>query len=259
MVETPKVPPATNLARDSILQSMLDHVSEYENKYPLVKIDILKESVLKKIIDAPQMDNDTEFDPEVQLRGFLQTFEHTPAFKAEFNILDDATKKQISAFKSRMNWKNTIKHGFGFPGFNPNASKVLTAQSSSPSLFIRIQDFFLRGFVGVAGPFVRLLVTLQMGRATKRLKEAQATIYAGGPKIYEDDSEEKVMDVRFDQINPSCTVLILLGFLWPAFPELGTVCQQQAKIHLCPDHSARDTKSCALRQGEQPSSPLRWI
>ena len=42
-----------------------------------VKIDILNEFVLQKVIDAPNNGNDTEFDPEVQLRGFLQTFEDT--------------------------------------------------------------------------------------------------------------------------------------------------------------------------------------
>lgn len=76
------VPPATNLARDAILQSMLDHVSEYAKKYLLVKIDILKGLVIKEVIDAPK--NKSRFDPNVQLRGFLKTFEDTPAFKSQF-------------------------------------------------------------------------------------------------------------------------------------------------------------------------------
>ena len=190
------VPPAENLARDAILKSMLDHVSEYEKKYPTLKFDIFKESVLKKVIDAPRKDNDTPFNPEVQLRGFLLTFEDTLAFKSEFNILDDLTKKQISAFKDGTDWKNTIKNGFRFPDINPNVANILTEKSSSPSLFIRVRDFFLRGFVDVARPVVRLLMTLQFERATARLKAAQATKYVGGPKIYEDESQKKVMDVR---------------------------------------------------------------
>ena len=196
MVGTPLVPPAKELARDAILQSMLDHVSEYEKKYPIIKFDILKDSVLKKVIDAPRKDNDTTFDPEVQLRGFLQSFEDTPAFKSQFNILDDVTKKQINAFKTGTGWKKSIENGFRFPDINPNSANILTDQSSSPSPFIRVRDFFLRGFVDVARPLVRLLMRLQFEKATARLKAAQATKYAGGPKIYEDDSKKKLMDVR---------------------------------------------------------------
>ena len=202
------VPPATSLARDAILQSMLDHVSEYENKYPTINFDVLKRSVLKKVIDAPRNDNDTEFNPEVQLRGFLQTFEDTPAFKAEFTILDDVTKKQISAFKDNTEWKKSIENGFRLPDINPNVAKILTGQSSPPSLFIRVRDFFLRGFVHVARPVVRVLMTLQFDRATTRLKEAQATKYAGGPRIYEDDSQKKAVDVRLFQVIRAAPYLL---------------------------------------------------
>ena len=240
MVGTSIVPAVENLARDEILKSMLDHVSEYESKYPTVKINVLKESVLKKVID-------TTFDPAVQLRGFLKTFEDTPAFKAEFNILDNATKEQINAFKAGGNWKKSIENGFRFPDVNPNVANILTEQSSSPSPFIRIRDFFLRGFVDVARPLVRLLMALQLNRATATLKAAQATKYAGGPKIYEDDLQKKTMDVRFHSLLLSCIVLTQIGLLRPAFRELGTVCQQQAKIHLCSDHGARNPESGALR------------
>lgn len=202
MAGTPVVPPATNLARDAILQSMLDHVAEYGKKYPLVKIDILKDLVIKEVIDAPK--NKSRFDPNVQLRGFLKTFEDTPAFKSQFDILDDATKGQIIAFKDEKNngadWKETISNGFRFPDINPNVGKILTGQSNPPSLFISIRDVFLRGFVDFARPVVRLLVALQMGRATTKLKEAQATVYSGGPKIYGDDSEAKIMDVRYRSV-----------------------------------------------------------
>ena len=200
MVGTKLVPPTEELARDQILQSMLDHVSEYKRKYPIIKFDILKESVLQKVIDAPRKDNDTTFDPEVQLRGFLQSFEDTPAFKSEFDILDDVTKKQINVFKSGTDWKKSIENGFRFPDINPKAANILTEQSGSPSLFIRARDFFLRGFVDVARPVVRLLMKLQFDKATATLKAAQATKYAGGPKIYEDDSQKKVMDVGLSRL-----------------------------------------------------------
>ena len=121
------VPPATNLARDAILQSMLDHVLEYDKKYPLVQIDVLKDLVIKEVIDAPK--NKSRFDPNVQLRGFLKTFEDTPAFKSQFDILDDATKGQIRAFKDEKNngadWKETISNGFRFPDINPKVGKIL--------------------------------------------------------------------------------------------------------------------------------------
>ena len=207
MVGTPLVPPAKELARDAILQSMLDHVSEYANKYPVINFKILKEDVLEKVIDAPRKDNDTTFNPEVQLRGFLQSFDDTPTFKSQFNILDDVTKKQINAFKAGTGWKKSIENGFRFPDINPNAANILTEQSSSPSPFIRVRDFFLRGFVDVARPVVRLLMVLQFEKATATLKAAQATKYAGGPKIYEDDSQKKLMDVRLSHLLLMTTYL----------------------------------------------------
>lgn len=226
MADIPVVPPASHLARDTILKSMLEHVSKYEKKFPLVKIDVLKDSVLQKVIDAPEKDNNTKFDPEVQLRGFLQAFEDTLAFKAEFNILDDATRNQINAFKDNTHWEKTVEGGFRFPDINPNVSNILTALPSSPSLFIRLRDFFLRCFIHVARPVVRLLMRFQVGRATKKLKEAQATVYAGGPKIYEDVAGTRVMDVSTPQSRPSFQKLTSVGFLWSAFRELGTIRQQ---------------------------------
>ena len=191
------VPPTTELARDNILQSMLDHISECQSKYPQVKTDILKESVLQKVIDAPKDGNDTQFDPEVQLRGFMQAFEDTLAFQAEFTILDDETKEKISAFKDGADWKKTVQSGFSSLNPNPNVARTLTRHSSPVSVFTRIQDFFLRGFVAIVRPIVRLFTRFQMDRATKRLEEAQATVYAGGPEIYEDELQKKAMDVRF--------------------------------------------------------------
>lgn len=188
MVETHLVPSAENLARDAILKSMLHHISEYEKKYPTVHFDVFKQDVLEEVIGAT-------FDPKVQLRGFLRTFADTPAFQSGFNILDDLTKKQISDFKDGTDLKSIIKNGFHSPDINPNVVNVLTGKSSSPSLFIRVRDSVLRGFVFVARPVVRLLMTLKFERATAKLKAAQATKYAGGPKIYEDDSKTKLMDV----------------------------------------------------------------
>jgi len=108
----------------------LKSTNEHEDEnHPMVKIDFLKESVLKEVINTPHQDNRTKFDLKVQLRGFLRTVEVTPACKAEFTILDDATKQQKPS-----------KNGVRFLDINANVSTVITALSSPPSLLVRIRD-----------------------------------------------------------------------------------------------------------------------
>jgi hypothetical protein len=201
----PEVPGVDRLQRDAILKSMNENISKYQNRFPLVNIGTLKEKVLQKVIDAPNPNKpEVNFDPEVQLRGFLKAFENTPAFASQFDILDDATKKQIQAFKNVPEnwrkeeiWKDTKKRGFLLPEANPDLSKALVTSSTKRTFGARVRGFFLRTLYSAARPISLLFLKLQMKDQARRLEDAQAKQYAGGPSIYEfkDEKNTKPMDV----------------------------------------------------------------
>ena len=93
------VPSTDCLQRDAILQSMLSHLSQYEGKYERIDIQELKQSVVKKVIDAADDKQPDIFNERAQLQGFLKAFQDTRAFKTQFNILDKATQEQILALR----------------------------------------------------------------------------------------------------------------------------------------------------------------
>ncbi|KAL8792039.1 MAG: hypothetical protein Q9195_005380 [Heterodermia aff. obscurata] len=197
------------LQRDAILESMLDHISDYEKKYPLVDIQELKDSVISKVVAAPKS-NDVNFSQEVQLRGFLRAFEKTSAYHSQFNILDSRTQQQIDTFKERSEdwrkepiWEDTKKKGFLLPETNAEVSKVLPTSPARRSISGSVKRFFSRAFVNVAQPLVLLLLKLRMARAARRLENQAAKKYARGPVIYEDEKGTKPMDnlVLFAQQN----------------------------------------------------------
>ena len=194
--KTPIVPEPEALQRNAILQSMLDNISSYEKDFPKVKVDVLKEKVLQKVLVAPRTDNEENFDPEVQLRGFLQTFEDLPAYAEQFKVLDTRTKQQISTFKDNEKdwrdtkiWKDTRNRGFQLPEINPDVSHVLVSSPSAspPSRWFNPKSWFLNAFISIARPFALCLVRLKLDVAKIHLKLEQWTKYAGGHKIYEDE------------------------------------------------------------------------
>ena len=204
--EIPKVPEVEALQRDAILTSMLANISSYEKKFPQVNVDILKTEVLEPVLVAPKPNNEKKFDQEVQLRGFLQTFEDLPAYTEQFRLLDDRTKQQISTFKDNpKNWRNTEiwqateKRGFLLPDINPDVSHMLVTSptASSRSALSTVENWLLGAFVFVTKPLALFLVRLKLGRAVRLLQKAQVTKYAGGPMIYEDEADTKLVDVSF--------------------------------------------------------------
>ena len=99
MARNPEVPDSNMLVRDAILRSMLQNISDYHKKEPSVIVDVLKGSILQKVIDVPDPNKpDIIFDPEVQLRSFLQASAETAAFSTKIKLLDDVTQVQIRAF-----------------------------------------------------------------------------------------------------------------------------------------------------------------
>jgi hypothetical protein len=72
---------------------MIENIEDrFARNYSEVDYGTLKKEVLIPVIEK-------EFNPEVQLRGFLRAFRNTSGFKNSFkNIGDPTLKKQITAF-----------------------------------------------------------------------------------------------------------------------------------------------------------------
>lgn len=190
MAETPEVPHSNALVRDAILRSMLQNISNYHKREPSVKVDVLKQSVLQKVIDAPDPNKpDVNFDPEVQLRGFLRAFAETAAFSTKIKLLDDVTQAQIRAFIDNNGWKKTVEGGFRLPEYNPAVSQALSTLKSPTSCLTRVMNSVLGCLSGVLKPIALLFLKCKMGFVAEMLAKAQATKYAGGPKI--DENEDK--------------------------------------------------------------------
>ena len=192
MAKTPEVPGVNQLERDAILRSMLHSISDYHKKEPSVKVDVLKESVLQKVIDAPDPNKpDVTFDPEVQLRGFLRAFAETTAFSTKIKVLDDVTQAQICAFRDDKNWKKTVERGFKLPDYNPAVSQALTTSTSPASCPLQVMNSVLGCLSGVLKPIALLFLKCKMGFAAEMLAKQDATKYAGGPRIYENEDKAK--------------------------------------------------------------------
>ncbi len=190
MAETPEVPDSNMLVKDAILRSMLQNISDYHKREPSVKVDVLKESVLQKVIDAPDPNKpDVNFDPEVQLRGFLQAFADTAAFSTKMKLLDNVTQAQIGAFIDDKDWKKTIEGGFELPKYNPAVSQALTTLTSPTNCPTHVMNSVLSCLAGVLKPIALLFLKCKMGFAAEMLAKEEATKYAGGPNI--DENEDK--------------------------------------------------------------------
>ena len=197
MAKPPEVPGSNELVRDTILRSMLQDISDYHKREPSVKVDVLKESVLQKVIDAPDPNKpDVNFDPEVQLRGFLRAFAETAAFSTKIKLLDDVTQTQIRAFLDNKDWKKTVEGGFRLPGYNPAVSQALTPTSPT-SCPTRVINSVMGCLSGILKPIALLLLKCKMGFATEILAKEEATKYAGGPNITEneDKANQKTIEV----------------------------------------------------------------
>ena len=190
MAKTPGLPDSNMLVRDAILRSMLQNISDYHKRESSVKVDVLKESVLQKVIDAPDPNKpDVNFDPEVQLRGFLRAFVETAAFSTKIKLLDDVTQAQIRAFIDNKDWKKSVEGGFRLPEYNPAVSQALATSTSPTSCPTRVMNSVLGCLTGVLKPIALLFLKCKMGFAAEMLAKEDATKYAGGPKI--DENEEK--------------------------------------------------------------------
>jgi hypothetical protein len=198
----PVVPEATKLQRDAILESMLEHISEYQRADKLVDIGTLKEYVIQKVVDAPKDDNDVRFDEETQLRGFLVAFARTVEYSSQFKLLDERTQEQIETFKDKPAtwkhekiWKDTERKGFQLPLANDKSSRPLAALVSEQITPGRFKTLLRGLFVKAARPLVLLLLKVKLAAAARKLEKKQASLYSSRLTIYEDSEESQPMTV----------------------------------------------------------------
>lgn len=98
--------PREELSRDYILREILERIDDFHHDFPNVDTGVLKKSVLEKVIDR-------EFDPNVQIRGFLRAFRRTRIFKEAFDALDKPIQAQIKAFMDGQD-PDTVVQPLGF-------------------------------------------------------------------------------------------------------------------------------------------------
>lgn len=255
--EPPWVPEEDKLQRDNILESMIDHISDYEKKFPNVDVAALKSAVLVPVLEAPDPSNSYEFDAADQIRGFLKAFKETATYKSQFKILDDRTQEQIDEFIKHPKkwttspiWKDTNQVGFILPEVNSNTCEVLTTSRSRPTLGFRVRQLLSRAFARVAQPLALFAFKLHMQRAARRLQKLQAKKYAGGPAVFEDEQQMQKMTVsvvwyQFAQdllIEDRCTRICL--------SKIGVnPCPISPDIHLCPRQFLASKILCSTRNG----------
>ncbi|RDA94540.1 hypothetical protein CP533_2744 [Ophiocordyceps camponoti-saundersi (nom. inval.)] len=168
---TPSSAPAL-LERDAILKQILDHIGDFADRFDKVDYDALKEDVLVPVLEG-------HFDPEVQIRGFLKTFQHTVTFKKALSSIDNAQiRAEVEKFVAGKSTKEvTDGHGFN-----------LAALPSGPvkhhfSLLDTLKKIVLTG-LDLRQEIHNLFQGEFFDRHFKDL-----------PIVYEDGAETKVMEV----------------------------------------------------------------
>jgi len=173
---------AERLQRDYILHDILENVDRYSKEYDKVDYEPLKNDVIKKVLDE-------DFDPEVQIRGFLKAFRHTPAYKAAFaKIESDQLKNQINSFIEGSSPEEIV----GDKGFHPTKHpspptkhhfSLLSALKKLVSSGLEIKEFLEDGKAHVK----EFLEDGEHVSPKHYLKDV--------PVLYEDKADTKVMEV----------------------------------------------------------------
>lgn len=159
-----------HLERTHILQQILRDVDAYSSEFDKVDYDSLKQDVLKPVLAET-------FDPETQIRGFLKTFRHTPAYKSAFSQIESLElKDQIEKFIDGKGAKDVV----GTDGFH------LLAHKSPPvhhhfSLLAELKKLML----GVVG----------LNDAVKDVLHPKHKHVKDLPIVYEDAASSKVVEV----------------------------------------------------------------
>jgi hypothetical protein len=164
--------PPERLQRDNILQQIVNHIGEYQTKFNDVDYTALKSDVLEPVIRG-------QFDPEVQIRGFLKAFQHTAEYEnAVANLKRPDLQTHLESFIQGRSSKEVVGKS-GFP---------LTAHPSPP----------VKHHFSLLQLLKRLVLCDLKGRdeiediADQNARQAHLKDL---PVIYEGANETKVMEV----------------------------------------------------------------
>lgn len=158
------------LERTHILKEILEHVEEYAKEFNKVDYSALKDQILKPVLAET-------FDPETQIRGFLNTFKHTSVYKSAFSkIPNEALKEQVNDFVQGKPADKVVE----------GHDLHLTAHKSPPvehhfSLLTQLKKWLLCG-----------------GDVKEAVEDAQHPKHKhvkGLPILYENSSESQVVEV----------------------------------------------------------------
>ena len=120
-------PPAGRLNQHFILGEIRDYLEDFNEVFPNVHLDILRE-----LVTAVRRKN---VDPEIQLRQFLQAFKDTTPFREALDGLDPLSKKRVEAFRDGASAEAvTGKKGFELPP-SPSAKHHFRLLDSLNALF----------------------------------------------------------------------------------------------------------------------------
>ncbi|GME42994.1 putative FAD-binding type 2 protein [Neofusicoccum parvum] len=173
------------LQRDHILHDILDHIDEYVAKDASVDTAPLKDEVVR-----PVLRND--FDPEVQIRGFLRTLRHTRAFRDSLGRIESPVlKEQIEAFLEGRSAGDVLKgKGFALP-----ASKLHGVVGKKEAG--KEKKGGKASFVDVLKKLVFKL--LDVKTLLKSCFGQEKVVERDLPRVYEDEAKTKVMEVHSNE------------------------------------------------------------
>ncbi|KAL9119028.1 MAG: hypothetical protein Q9187_004416, partial [Circinaria calcarea] len=170
-------PDISKLNNNFILGEIIDHVRELSGDFPKVNLD--------ELIDQLTQVRSKKFDPEVQLRGFLKTFEKTTVYRDGYNKLDNRTKSRLDAFIKGRSAADVI-----------GQEDISLQPSPAAKDHFRLLDHSLQPSP-VAKHHFRLLDALRKLRIhkfdIKSLKKDLKTVDV--PLIYENEAQTELMEV----------------------------------------------------------------
>lgn len=161
-------PDSSKLNNHYILGEIIDHVGELSGEFP--KVD------LEELISQLTQVKSKNFNPEVQLRGFLKVFKKTRTYQDGYSKLDGPTKSRLDAFIQGRSAADVT--GQEIPILQPRP----TANHRSKLLGIirRLLGFLQRLHIHKSG-------VKNLGKDLKATK---------APLIYEDEERTKLIKVR---------------------------------------------------------------
>jgi hypothetical protein len=168
---SPKTLRGEVLERTHILEEILAHVDEYATQFDKVDYSALKDEILKPVIAE-------NFNPEIQIRGFLRTFRHTLAYQAALSkISSPDLKTQIDQFVAGKRAKEVV----GSKEFSPQ-SHPSPGVTHHFSLLTKLKELLLNIF--------------ELKAAIKDVLHPKHKHVKNLPILYEDARNTEIVEVR---------------------------------------------------------------